>query len=891
MLIEPSSYPGFCEYAVVPPRVAVTTLTTSAATLSSLPSPSDPWFGIWRTIFPCLPYLRAATSKPADTRSFTLLSPHLLRQPKPLGMPYTPPSHRSPASSASPSPGTSRRSSFNSPSAPSPRPTLPRSSSYLSKHRRTPSAGSAASISTRPLTDGPTPDTTPPGTSDNLKGMTAALSAAPVRQSPPPIADSQAMPPGAIISPPDSSSEDEGVLGLKDRGRQIENMKELKEAISAISQRRAASPVRPPPADILLLPSQVNNLVGESRQATLTAALPALNTGARKISHSRSHTDSNIYFSKSAEASLSGSEDGSEQDEPPRKPQMVRKKSGELVRPALRPPSRRRPSSMPGTPTFSKAVHFDSHLEHVRHFLQVDRPLAVSAGSSPAENYESDTEYPFGANEKANVRPPQFEWELVIHNFPPEAATRLALPVRLERVWMSHDQKSLLGSVAVANLAFQKLVVCRFTFDYWKTTSEVAAEYHHEIRPRENEIAHDQFQFSLKLSDFANLEAKTLFFCIRYNVNGLEYWDNNDDFNFQVDFRKKLLPQAGKGLQGATSSRPINGLPRSTRRANPSTAARPRSMLVGALDDFEHDARLDNFDRPIHEVLGESGPTGLRLKSSKSTSNLPSDNLSNRLSTPSGQAFANRYDFGASLNAAKQAQRGSNQRGDALYMKPHKKAAPFGSAPAQKLDGSKTSTAGPVTPLSAPSSRPQLSAPPISTIPGIGSPSASIASASYEEILNKYCFFNGSKQSNPQAKDGTLRGGRFDGVEEFLTHGTNSTISSSNGSPTMTEPSHHYSAMHHSLRQNLNPYFTNGYIPAAGDSPVESPLSQQSINPPSSTTSVGRTPSPGPMTNFLPFAGMSPIRSPADQAPLHAQYMQDRFPFASDTHAATAIRG
>ncbi|OTB13725.1 carbohydrate-binding module family 21 protein [Daldinia sp. EC12] len=779
-------------------------------------------------------------------------------------MPYTPPSHRSPASSVPPSPDVSRRSSLTLQSPASPRPTLPRSASYLTRHRRASSTGSVTPVTPRPTADGPTPDITPPGTSDNLKGM-AVSQATPVRQSPPPVADSKSMPPGAIISPPESSSEDEGSAELKKRGREIENMKELKEAISSIPQHRSTSPIRSSPGDLLLSASQVKELTGESRQALLTASLPAINTGSRKISHSRSNTDSHIYMSKSADGSISTSEEGSEQDEPLRKPPMVRKKSGELVRPALRP--HKRPSSMPGTPTFSKAVHFDSHLEHVRHFLQVDRPLAVSAGTSPADNYESESEYPFGVVEKKSSRPASFEWELVLNNFPAETPVRKALPVRLERVWMSPDQKSLIGSIAVANLAFHKSVVCRFTFDYWKTTSEVAAEFHHEIRPRDTEPGYDRFQFSLKLSDFANLEAKTLFFCIRYSVNGVDYWDNNDNVNFQVDFRKKIVGANGKKGAQSTSSRPSNGLPRSTRRANPSTAARPRSMPPGALDDFGHDDDDDekflSFDRPLHEVLGETGPAGLRLKGSKSTSNLPSDNLSARLSAPSGQAFANRYDFGASLTAAKQAHRESSQRSDGLYMKPNKRAS-FNASPAAQAPKASQPNRGPPGSSSAPSG-PQVSS--------HGSPSsASIASASYEEILNKYCFFNGTKQSSPQMRDGTSRGGRYDGIDDFLTHGSNSTNSSSNGSPNVADQSyhHHHTAIHHSLRQNLNPYFGTGYMSAMGASPAESPLSQQSLSPTSSSTPTGNVKSPGSMASFLPLAGTSPFKFPADPTPFLA---------------------
>lgn len=714
MLIEPSVFPGLHAHPV--------------ATAQNGP-PTHLWYAAWRLLFPCLPLVKQNPKINRPRSHVDFPPPHQpysfpCRQPKLLGMPYTPPSHRSPACSAPSSPDTSRRSSihggFTGTGGAPPRPALPRSASYLTKHRRTPSLTASPS----PSVHGHSLDLTPPGTSDDLQGMIAKHNASSVRQSPPPVTDGRSMPAGAIISPPDSqtSSEDEGASG-ENRGRQIENLKELKDAISAIPQHRQSSPNRnsaSSPGDLLVLPAQLSALAG-SAQGSLK--LDTAQVKHRRVSHMRSNTDSNIMMSKSADASLSNSD--SEQDDPPQKPPMVRKKSGELVRPALRPASHRRPSSMPGTPTFSKAVHFDSHLEHVRHFLQVDRPLAVSAGSSPNDNYESDTEYPF--DEKTRTRSPPVEWELVMNNFPTETPLRKALPVRVERVWMSKDQKSLIGSIAVANVAFHKQVVCRFTFDYWKTTSEVVAEYLHEIRPRTGP-GHDRFQFTIKLSDMANLESKTLFFCVRYNVNNQEFWDNNNNLNFQVDFRKKALPQNGKkNFQGA-SSRPLNSLPRSNRKPHAAGAPRPKSMPPGSFDEFGQGDRFPNFGQPIHEYLGESEPQ-IRLKSSKSTSALPSDNLANRLSAPSGLAFANRYDFGASLNAAKQAHKESmgSARSEGLYMKPNKKAS-FATGPSKPAAAPKAPVAAPA-PIPAPQ------------VPGTGSPaSASIASASYEEIVNKYCF-------------------------------------------------------------------------------------------------------------------------------------------------------
>lgn len=577
--------------------------------------------------------------------------------------------------------------------------------------------------------NGPIEQPSPEATSDDLKAMLTSS----VRQSPPPVTDGKSMPKGAVISPPESSaSSDEDDLPEM-RGRRIENLKELHEAISQIPQRREGSPDNKPQpeidaGDLLVHPSQTKTVMDGMHISFSTSNLDDL-AHARRGMHQRSKTVSEVPTAESAETSTTNSSE--DEDDTPR-PSMVRKKSGELVRPALRPASRRRPSSMPGTPTFSKAVHFDSHLEHVRHFLQVDRPLAVSAGSSPIDNYDSDTEYPFGADEQQPAgRTPPFEWEIIMNNFPVETPARKAQPVRLERVWLSNDHKFLIGSIVVANLAFSKSVVCRFTLDYWKTTSEVNAEYMCEITPRIAEHGHDRFNFSIKLSDLANLETKTLYFAMKYTVNGQEFWDNNMGTNFQVDFRKKMLPQNGKKTIGA-ANRPANGLPRSNRRLNPSAVARPKSMPVG-FDDFGGNHKV-NFDQSIHEYLGETGPSSIKLKSPKSA-NVPSDNLSSRLSAPSGQAFANRYDFGASLSAAMQAAKDTFVKPDGSQLnKASRKTSPLvtNSEPISYSEETSPTTVN--KGFAAANNT-------LSAVPGTGSPGAtSIASSSYEEIVNKYCF-------------------------------------------------------------------------------------------------------------------------------------------------------
>lgn len=323
---------------------------------------------------------------------------------------------------------------------------------------------------------------------------------------------------------------------------------------------------------------------------------------------------------------------------------MVRKKSGELVRPALRPASsKRRPSSMPGTPTYSKAVHFDSHLEHVRHFLQVDRPLAVSAGSSPVEAYESEAEFPFGSDESGRPRKQGYEWEIRVANFPAETEDRKHLPVRVERVFLSADNKNLVSAIAVQNLAFQKSVVARFTLDYWKTTSEVVADFNNDVR-RNYTDGCDRFSFSIKLADQANLENKTLFFCVKYETNGQVYWDNNNSTNYQVDFSKKPKAQRAKNGNPGLGARPLNALPRSGRSPPATAGARPTSMPV-SFDDFA--TGFENFG-----TFGQSSPSILmgdspiKLKNPRSRHQVAPE-APIRRAKPNAQAFGNRYDFGA----------------------------------------------------------------------------------------------------------------------------------------------------------------------------------------------------------------------------------------------------
>ncbi|KAJ5960893.1 phosphatase regulatory subunit [Penicillium vulpinum] len=582
------------------------------------------------------------------------------------------------------------------------------STSYTRRHRRSPSNTKSTVHSTPESPAWASPSIDPHAS---------------LRQSPPPISNA-IIPPGAVISPPESAvnSSDEESPYRSGEGVKFD---ELEAAVRSIKLRRESSPER--------MGSDTETSARPSSSAPSTEAKPTrpklphlpLSKEARKISHSRSSTETAIGMTR--EHALTSSPEDSDV-EMSCKPAMVRKKSGELVRPALRPSSaRRRPSSMPGTPVYSKAVHFDSHLEHIRHFLQLDKPLAVSTETSPVENHDGKVEFPFGSDSRG----PSWEWEIKLANWPKDISSRATRPVRLERLFLSADKSTLIGTVAVANIAFHKNVTARFTLDYWRTTSEVAAAYCHDVRRQQAADGYDRFSFDLKLNDQANLETKTMIMCIRYNVNGQEYWDNNDSVNYQIDFHK--VPKAATSKPASGGSRPA--LPRS-RSFTSTHTLRPHSMPPTY--DFP-DLSDKSFSKPLN---GANGAPLTRTPSDEIDTVAPPKRRENS----NRQAFGNRYDFGASLSAAMRSKAPldrtalttrakSGEPVVAESPKPTRKTPTFeqGHDSAVSDNFRVEGRVADLKPSSLVSSKPQLE------------------SSVYQELVDKYCFYGSPQGSNLKA--------------------------------------------------------------------------------------------------------------------------------------------
>ncbi|WLF77644.1 hypothetical protein PVL30_001361 [Lodderomyces elongisporus] len=267
---------------------------------------------------------------------------------------------------------------------------------------------------------------------------------------------------------------------------------------------------------------------------------------------------------------------------------LVRKKSGELVKPSLKSPSmfnldrlQGRPKSLPATPTY-KQVHFGG-ATNVKYFKKKDTPSAISASNSPLaspdsstssstsstdDEYENedygndiddtlmqhqhlghhrhfhlhnfslgDTKYPSSSpgngglgSSKSGLQP---TWELQLTNFPPLSYLRRIeqqTPVFLERLFISGDKKYLMGHIAVRNLAFEKFLTVRYSVDNWMTIIEIPTKYTPDKIEVLKQNNYDRFVFKIPLNNMFN--------SFKYSKNTSStdsLMDDEDDVNISND--------------------------------------------------------------------------------------------------------------------------------------------------------------------------------------------------------------------------------------------------------------------------------------------------------------------------------------------------------------------
>ncbi|XP_039544022.1 protein phosphatase 1 regulatory subunit 3B isoform X1 [Pimephales promelas] len=91
-------------------------------------------------------------------------------------------------------------------------------------------------------------------------------------------------------------------------------------------------------------------------------------------------------------------------------------------------------------------------------------------------------------------------------------------------------EKSLVGTVKVKNLSFEKSVQLRITFDTWKSHTDIKCQYINDTYTGSNR---DTFSFEASLPDQIPPH-EHVEFAICYEFNGVTLWDNNQGQNYRI---------------------------------------------------------------------------------------------------------------------------------------------------------------------------------------------------------------------------------------------------------------------------------------------------------------------------------------------------------------------
>ena len=259
--------------------------------------------------------------------------------------------------------------------------------------------------------------------------------------------------------------------------------------------------------------------------------------------------------------------------------------------PAISPPppsNHLRARSAPSTPNnhiippHSKNVHFAERdgLTTVCVFKRSAKPASLSHPPA-ADDTETETEtesnttkyfynppLPFlhiPASRKSTYHsssppsPPSFELDKTSpipapDPFPYANVHLESLDVPLNDQLNQRKPPSLIGTLVVRNITFEKHVAVRFTLDDWQTVSEVSARHIASVPSLPPALAPrtigdavgaiakkdmwDRFVFTIKLEDYAfKLHERVLWLVARFRAGSSEWWDNNRGQNYRVTFK------------------------------------------------------------------------------------------------------------------------------------------------------------------------------------------------------------------------------------------------------------------------------------------------------------------------------------------------------------------
>ncbi|MFP2925916.1 hypothetical protein ACLESO_12000 [Pyxidicoccus sp. 3LG] len=90
------------------------------------------------------------------------------------------------------------------------------------------------------------------------------------------------------------------------------------------------------------------------------------------------------------------------------------------------------------------------------------------------------------------------------------------------------------GFVVVKNLAYAKNVATVSTPDDWATSQEYAASYREQVPGSDGNL--ERWLITIPVYTNGSPTVPTVRFAIRYTVDGVTYWDNNNGWNYSLSY-------------------------------------------------------------------------------------------------------------------------------------------------------------------------------------------------------------------------------------------------------------------------------------------------------------------------------------------------------------------
>lgn len=194
--------------------------------------------------------------------------------------------------------------------------------------------------------------------------------------------------------------------------------------------------------------------------------------------------------------------------------------------------------SAPVSPRRKKAVRFADalglDLETVKHFLDSGDPPFVPESATRGLKLG---DVPSRFRRHPDPVDSDYRSYITLRFSQPGAAVNFinevtSAHVKVENCVVDKDQLIVNGTVRVANIAFDKQVAVRYTFDGWVTCGEVRATY----VPGSNDGPTDRFAFTLYLQPhFGSVAGSRVEFAVRYDTPGSSRWDNNHGQNYVIE--------------------------------------------------------------------------------------------------------------------------------------------------------------------------------------------------------------------------------------------------------------------------------------------------------------------------------------------------------------------